>query len=268
VSYRGKHVVVTGAASGMGRATAELLVADGAIVEAIDINHVPIDGATPHQVDMRRPPEIDAVARRITAPVDALFNCAGLPQTFPATDILEVAFFGLRQLTELLVSKMSAGSSIVSVASIGGLGWPPNLDRLLAFLALPNDDVAREWCQAESDLLAEPYRLAKQAVIVYSMLRGSELIERGIRMNCTSPGDTNTGMTPAFREFYGDDVIDSMPNPIGRAASAEEQARVLLFLNSPDASYVAATNLIVDGGANGGIVTRRLRAAALPKAVR
>src|SRR5260370_9813156 len=55
--------------------------------------------------------------------VDALFNCAGLPQTFPPLDVMKVNYIGTRYLTERVLPLMPGGSAICSISSNGGLGW-------------------------------------------------------------------------------------------------------------------------------------------------
>ena len=81
LGYEGKRVIVSGAASGMGAATTELLVELGAEVHAIDIKKPDITGlASFTETDLREPEQIEAAVAKIGKVVDALFNCAGLPE--------------------------------------------------------------------------------------------------------------------------------------------------------------------------------------------
>jgi len=248
-TFSGKHVVVTGAASGIGGAAAELLVAEGALVHALDIKPVTAGVASSTVVDLRDPASIDAAVAGLPGEIDALFNCAGLPQTFGPTEVIAVNFLGLRHLTESLVPRMGPGSAVASVASVGGLGWPDLLDPIRELLETDGFASGRAWVEEHPDVIEAGYRFSKACVIAYTLYRSTDLISRGIRINSLSPGDTFTPMTSHFKDFYGADFWDSRVLPIGRPAEPVEQARALLFLNRPDASYICGINLVVDAGA-------------------
>ena len=110
LQYEGKRVIVTGAASGMGAATAQILVDLGAEVHAIDIKKPEVTGlASFSQCDLRDPAQIDETVAKIGKIVNALFNCAGLPNTFPELDVMLVNFCGLRQVTESVIPLMIEG---------------------------------------------------------------------------------------------------------------------------------------------------------------
>ncbi|HYP62858.1 MAG TPA: SDR family NAD(P)-dependent oxidoreductase, partial [Acidocella sp.] len=96
LSYAGKRVVVSGCFSGMGEATARTLLAAGAEVHGLDYKDTALDLASFTKVDLRDPASIDAAAAKIGGKVDALFNCAGLPQTFPPLDVMKVNYMGTR----------------------------------------------------------------------------------------------------------------------------------------------------------------------------
>jgi len=248
-SFAGKTVVVTGASSGIGGAATELLVAEGARVHALDIKPVAADVASSTTVDLRDPASIDAAVAGLPGEIDALFNCAGLPQTFGPAEVIAVNFLGLRHLTEALVPRLGPGSAVASVASVGGLGWPDLLEPIRELLATDGFASGQAWVAAHPDVVEAGYRFSKSCVIAYTMYRSTELIGQGIRINSLSPGDTTTPMTSHFKDFYGADFWDSRVLPIGRPAQPVEQARALLFLNSPDASYISGINLVVDAGA-------------------
>src|SRR3546814_17077324 len=75
-------------------------------------------------VDLRDPASIDAAVQKVGGKVDALFSCAGLPQTFPALDVMKVNFAGTRHLTEKMLPMMSEGSAIENGrASCRERGW-------------------------------------------------------------------------------------------------------------------------------------------------
>src|SRR6267154_1604495 len=117
LQYEGKRVIVTGAASGMGAATAEILVELGAEVHAIDIKQPEVTGlASFSQVDLRDPNQIEDAAAKIGKIVN---------------------FCGLRAVTEAVVPSMVEGSAIACIASSAGIGWMQNIGVLFELLATP-----------------------------------------------------------------------------------------------------------------------------------
>ena len=72
---------------------------------------------------------------------------------------------------------------------------------------------------------------------------------KGIRINCTAPGVTDTPILDQLRTAYGQEFLDSFQTPLGRVAGPAEQASVLVFLNSAAASYITGQVIWVDGGA-------------------
>jgi NAD(P)-dependent dehydrogenase (short-subunit alcohol dehydrogenase family) len=110
-------------------------------------------------------------------------------------------------------------------------------------------DEGLAWCGDHPDALADGgYRLAKEAVILYGMKNAVPLGARGIRINCTGPGVTETPILDQLRTKYGQAYLDDIPKPLGRVSTAEEQAAVLVFLNSRAAGYITGQVLWVDGG--------------------
>jgi len=248
--YDGKRAIVTGGASGMGRATATALVAAGAEVHAWDVKPVEIDGlASASRADLTDSDSIAAAFETITGPIDALFGCAGLPHTSPPMQIVEVSWLGTREVIDRALERMDAGGTIVTVSSIASMGWRFRTDVLKELVAIADRDKARAWIESHPEQLGDGYCLAKECVVVHTVERSVDLAGRGIRINCTSPGDTETGMSAAFVEHFGEEAWASLPRPLGRMAKPEEQAAVLLFLNSSAASYIAGANLVVDGAA-------------------
>src|ERR1035438_2583595 len=136
VNYKNKRVVVTGCFSGMGEATAKLLLKLGADVHGLDYKDSTLPLSSFTRVDLRDPSSIDAAAKTIGGRVDALFNCAGLPQTFPPVEVMKVNYAGARRLTERVLPRMPAGSAVVSIASTAGLGWSRRLPVLMSLLQI------------------------------------------------------------------------------------------------------------------------------------
>lgn len=247
-SYARKRVVVVGCHSGIGHATARMLRDCGAQVHGLDWKpcDLPLDRFT--HVDLRDTTSIDHAISAVESPVDALFNCAGIPPGALPLDVMQVNYIGTRELTDGLIPKMQAGSAIVNVASTGGMGWPHHLGDLRALVDLDSFDAAVQWCAARPELVTEGYRFSKEAVIAWTMMHSTVLISRGIRMNCTLPGAVQTPMLVEIEKVTPTAVIDQVAQPIGRRSSADEQAAALLFLGSDVASYVNGAVLPVDGG--------------------
>ena len=106
-----------------------------------------------------------------------------------------------------------------------------------------------QWCRDHPDALADGgYRLAKEAIILYGMANAVTLGARGIRINCTGPGVTETPILDQLRTRYGQDYLDGFPKPLGRVSNPAEQAAALVFLNSAAAGFVTGQVLWVDGG--------------------
>jgi NAD(P)-dependent dehydrogenase (short-subunit alcohol dehydrogenase family) len=258
LGYENKRVVVSGCFSGMGEATARLLLQLGAEVHGLDFKASKLELASFRQMDLREPASIDAAAAAIGGKVDALFNCAGLPQTSPPLDVMKVNYAGTRRLTERVLPLMGAGSAIASVSSMGGLGWSRRVPVLMELLQIEDYDGAVKWCEGHADVVREGYAFSKEAVVVWTMMAATSLIKRGIRMNCTMPGPTQTPMMAHFEAASKRSVLEAATQPIDRRSTPEEQAAPLLFLNSGVASYLNGVALPVDGGLMGGIATGRI----------
>jgi NAD(P)-dependent dehydrogenase (short-subunit alcohol dehydrogenase family) len=259
LGYEGKRVIVTGAASGMGAATAQILIELGAEVHAIDIKKPDVPGlASFTETDLRDPAQIDATIAKIGSIVNALFNCAGLPNTFPELDVMLVNFCGLRHLTEAVIPHMPEGSAIASIASTAGIGWMANMELLFGLLGTPDFDGARSWCEAHPKELGNAYGLSKEAINAYTSHRSFSLAQQGIRINCVNPGPTDTPMMPEFEKAVGKKYMDEFPVPLGRHAVAEEQAWPMVFLNSTRCSFVTGTQFECDGGFKGALFTGQI----------
>src|SRR5260370_788454 len=118
LGYAGRHVVVTGAASGMGAATATILTNLGARVTALDVRPtaVPVDRVL--EVDLCDRTSIERAAESVEGPVDGYFGCAGLPgRPFSGLDLMLVNFVGGRHLVYLVLPKIPTGGRIAAVTS-------------------------------------------------------------------------------------------------------------------------------------------------------
>lgn len=263
LGYAGKRVIVTGCYSGMGRATARLLLDLGAEVHGMDYKACDLPLASFANVDLRERESIEAGVAGIGGKVDALFNCAGLPTSLPAMDIMKVNFVGLRHLSEQVVPLMSGGGAIANIASAGGMGWSRRIPTNMEIVTTRGWDAALEWCEANVDTVAEGYAFSKENVIVWTQFVAAQLIKQGIRVNCTLPGPTETPMMKTFHEASGKETVDAAAGPIGRYSTPEEQAGGLVLLNSDLASMINGAVLPVDGGFMGALVTGQADMAKL-----
>jgi NAD(P)-dependent dehydrogenase (short-subunit alcohol dehydrogenase family) len=255
--YQGKRVIVTGCFSGMGEATAKLLLELGAEVHGFDYKACGLPLASFTHVDLREPGSIEAGVKAVGGGIDALFNCAGLPEggAFDAKSVVTVNFIGTRHLTECVIPMMRDGGAIASIASTAGLGWSQRIPLLLEFVTTKGFASAAAWADAHPELLTSAYGFSKEALIVWTQYMGAHLIKRGIRINCSLPSPTQTPMMATFQATAGKAVIDAAAEPLGRYTTPAEQAAPLVLLCSEAMSVVNGIVLPVDGGFLGGLAT-------------
>ena len=260
-SYAGRRVIVTGGGgSGMGAAAVAELTALGAEVHVLDLREPSTAVSGFHAVDLRDPAAIEAAARRVGAPLDALFNCVGVPgpPVVSALDTMLINFAGVRHLTEQVIPLMAAGGSVTSIASAAASGWQAQIETYLPLVRTNGFEAARDWCAAHPELVGGAYGPSKLTLVIWSADVCAQLGERGIRINCTLPGPTETPMLPDFKRKLRDGYWDEYPIPLGRFQTPEEQAHALVFLGSRAAAGITGTALVVDGGTAGAAATGRV----------
>ena len=247
-----KRVIITAAASGMGRAGSIRFAAEGAKIAAVDIDQNSLNetideirnaGGEAHGIladlsnsDSCRSSMIEA--RNALGGIDVLWAHAGCPGP---TGIEEVELDQYEQTMDLNVRsafltaaevikpmRVAGGGSIIFTASIGGL---------------------------VGSMLSPVYSATKSAIVGMTRSMAYRLAKENIRVNTICPGLTDTPMLPKFLS-RGADAAQSAKNtekyraevPMGRLAKPEEIASAVLFLASDDASYVTGISLPVDGG--------------------
>ena len=242
----GRAAIVTGAASGIGRAIAERFAAEGAAVLIADVQRdageavaaaIRAGGGRAELVgtDVTAETEVRAMVDAAVARfgrLDILVNNAGIGRFVPFEQLepgewdrifavnLRAAYLACRAAMPHL--KGSGHGAILNLSSQSGLqGQPMN----------------------------EAYCASKAGVILFTRSLARELAPDGVRVNCICPGGTETALLRAFRRTIT--TVESAPAspPLGRFARPEEIAAAALFLVSDDASYVTGVALPVDGGA-------------------
>ena len=251
---KNKRVVVTGSSSGIGLETAKILSEQGATVLGVDINKGFEHVEEFYRADLSDPRAIDALVDVLPDKIDGLVNNAGLPPTRPAEQLLAINLLAVKRLTNALVSKMSDQASIVNVASLAGFGWPEAVDAIKASERLDFGNIAE--FMADQNITNEggrSYFFTKEALIVWTMQNRWTWRERGIRMNCVSPGPVATPILGDFLETLGARAEEDA-RVMDRPGEAEDIAPIIAFLLSDLSQWIRGTNIPGDGGMSSNIL--------------
>ncbi|KAA0107518.1 coniferyl-alcohol dehydrogenase [Mycolicibacterium sp. P1-5] len=248
--YDGRRVVVTGCASGIGAQLCNQLTDLGADVVGLDVRR-PAAGLSEFvEFDLAEPSSIDQAASVVGDRIDALFNVAGVSSGIgDPLLVVTINFLGTRRFTEALLPKIGAGSSVVCVSSLAAANYRDNLPQAAGLLATGSMEEGVQWCRDHPEALADGgYRLSKEAIIGYTVSSAVPLGAKGIRINCSGPGVTETPILDQLLARYGQDYLETIPKPLGRVSDPDEQAAVLAFLGSRAAGYITGQVIWVDGG--------------------
>jgi len=246
-SYRGKRVLVVGAATGMGAAVAELAKDAGAEVVAMDRADITLPGVKAIRVDLADKASIDAAVAQCGGPVHALFSCAGVADGTPGIE--KINFIGHRYMIDRLLAggMLPRGSAIGFISSAGGLGWDTKdtLPQLLEFIAIEDFDDAAAWARERDKA---NYRWSKQAVNAYVAHEAYRLMKQGVRINAILPGPTDTPLAQANAAMwlgFGSDYRGELGI---QASTPIEQAYPLVFLCSDAARAITGITMVSDAG--------------------
>ncbi len=257
--YENKVCVVTGAASGMGKATTELLVALKAKVYALDWNPVDISGITKFiSVDLSKKDAIDQAFQEIPEKIDCFFGIAGvsgIKNSFNQT--VTIDFLANRYICEVYLNhRMESGGAIAFVTSTGGNHWEKdgNKKEYLPLIEANGWDQMQEVLESlDLNHLPGPlgYMFAKMAMNYYTAYLQPVFAKKHIRVNALLPGSTDTGMKNEFTlAAGGEEKLLASAGFAGRLATSLEMAYPIVFLNSNMASFISGELLIADYGAS------------------
>ena len=235
---RGKTALVTAAAQGIGRETAELFAREGAVVWASDINEAALadlEGCRPLTLDVCSAEAIRETRRR-TGPVDVLFNCAGYVANGTVLDCTEedwsrsfaINVTSMYRLIRAYLPDMLANQngSIINVSSVVG-----------AQKSAPNRFV---------------YGTTKAAVIGLTKSIAADFVKQGVRCNAICPGTVDTPSLHvrlrASGDYEGALAAFKARQPMGRLGKPDEIASLALYLASDESAFTTGQCHIVDGG--------------------
>ena len=261
LGYRGKTVVVTGGASGMGEATARILGELGAKVHIVDIQQPKVPCASFTQCDLSDFAQVRATAEALKAlaPIHFVFPCAGLPPMIKGPlYCMRVNYIGTRLFVESLLPALEDGAGIALISSDAAMGWQKNTAQCLEMLAISDPDEAYAWCEADPETrVRDGYTSSKEMLVVWVANHAVKLgLERRIRLNCIGPCPTRTAFMDEQEKLLPEGFLDAWPYPsLGRIATAEDQAWPLVLLNSPLNAAVTGTFLYTDQGFATGVFT-------------
>ncbi|PTT66201.1 hypothetical protein DBR22_11170 [Arthrobacter sp. HMWF013] len=262
LGYSGKVCVVTGAASGMGKALAEILVDLGAEVHALDRVQSPVAGLTASIVaNLGDKDSIDVAFARLPQSIDRFFGVAGVSGVH--TDFLEtvtINFIANKYIADTyLADRVVADGSLTFVTSNGGLRWDrPDVREETAALIHGTgwDELVGLAKGIDAEFGGIPgslgYILSKRMLNLWVAEEAARFADlRKIRVNALLPAMTISGMFDEFAAMKGGrEAVEADLGPAGRLAESVDMARALVFLGGDLASYVSGAHLSVDFGMN------------------
>ena len=245
---KGKTIVVTGCSSGIGKETAKMVKQLGGDVLGVDRTKTDDYVDELYLADLSDRRTIKALIQALPTGIDGIANIAGVPPTAPAELLIKVNLVGLKYFTEGMIPKLNDGASIVNLASLAGINWQLAVPAIKASEDLDFEDVERFLRSYNiTNEGGRSYFFSKEALIVWTMKNRWTWRDRGIRMNCVSPGPVETPILKDFLETLGERAAEDR-DVNDRAAIPEDIAPVVCFLLSDMTTWFRGSNLTLDGG--------------------
>jgi NAD(P)-dependent dehydrogenase (short-subunit alcohol dehydrogenase family) len=244
--FDGKYAVVVGGATGMGRATSELVSELGAEVVVMDFAEVTQADIRSIKVDLRDRGSINTAIDALDRHVDALFSCAGVAEGTPSLEL--VNFVGQRHMMERMVDegRMAPSSAISVISSLAALGWEKRLGSIQPLLDTSDFAAAASWFAAHPEYIT--YRFSKRAMSAYVAQQAFSFLAKGVRINAIMPGPTDTPFTQVNPELYFGFGKEYREATGTEPSVPTDQAYPLVFLCSPGAGHVTGITIPIDNG--------------------
>lgn len=257
-NYKGKRVVITGGATGIGAALVDLLrTLDVEHITVLDIKKPVGDVDVFIETNLSDKDSVDAAMAQLDGRIDVLFSNAGVAANAGVRACMAVNVAASRRLVDGLLGRITEGGTVVFTASMAGNGWPAQVAEINALLDIADWDEFLDWCEAHPEVVNDVYGFSKMCMQVYVMRKSHEAIRRGVRINSICPAPVDTPLMKDFRETMGDKVIDwsVTVQGNGRMAVAADIAPPLAFMGSDAASFINGVNLLVDSGFTAAMTT-------------
>ena len=241
-------ILVTGVASGIGRATAEALVGAGIPVIGTDLRgEGPAGVVQVVPCDLTDPQQIDALIAELPDRLGGVASVAGVPGTLPAETVVRVNLLAPRRLGAALISRIVAPGAIVHVGSVAQFRSDVPADEVRVLLG-SDDRAVVAWLARRGLDGTQAYDFSKRALVALAREQARVALPSGVRVLSVSPGPVQTPILDDFKATMGADRMDAAAAVVGRHARPEDVAPVIAFLLSEQGRWVNAIDVLVDGG--------------------